>query len=85
MKKATAPRRRSAPLPRVFSVIEVAEALSVTRQTVHRWRQTGILPPFLQLGPGRVGLPEEAFRSYLASCQRSLVGAHAGRGSSPEA
>jgi len=68
------------PIPRFLTMDEVAEALRVSRATINRWREEGFLPPFLRIGPGRVGrvgLPEEAFRSFLATRPQALLAAHA--------
>jgi predicted DNA-binding transcriptional regulator AlpA len=51
----------------VLSVTDVVEITGVSRQTLYRWEQLGLLPKRRQIGPARVGYLQREIEAWLES------------------
>jgi len=52
---------------KILRTNEVAEMLGVSRVTLWRWTQRGLLPPKRIIGPNTVGWIEEEIQSWIKS------------------
>lgn len=50
---------------RFYRPTRLALLFDVDPSTIWRWEQTGVLPPFVDLGPGVRGLTEEMLKEHL--------------------
>ena len=57
------------------SMNELASRLTISRATVYRWIEIGLLPHPVKLGPSRVGFLESEIAAFQASRPRALGGA----------
>jgi prophage regulatory protein len=58
-----------------ISMNELASRLTISRATVYRWIEIGLLPHPIKLGPSRVGFLESEIVAFQASRPRALGGA----------
>jgi excisionase family DNA binding protein len=59
---------KQSPIPRFYTVEEVAERLGVTGKSIRRWIDQGVLP--FHKFQGRLRISEEDLLAYVSSCRR---------------
>jgi prophage regulatory protein len=52
---------------RLLRIPEVLHRLGVSRATLHRWEQEGLLPPRRLVGPNTVAWVEDEIEEFIAS------------------
>lgn len=55
----------------VFSEKQLLEWIGVSSPTLSRWRANGEGPPYVQLGPRRIGYLKSGVEQWLADCERN--------------